>query len=140
MRPLFIDDAAKAAIQALKEHAEKNVLSIDDLLDMVDGKKPKWGDLPGSFILLLVGYRVVFSMEQQKIGLCRQLSISVNTSNRIPSMDAVQMIMNEFGFEHPLEKCILRVVDNDAIYVLECVDTDVHDNIVNGKGKIGFLK
>jgi len=139
MRPLLIDEKARAAIKVLKENAEKNILTVRDILDMWEGRQSVWGDRPGNSINLLVGYKVVFGMEQQKIGLCRHLSVSVNSGNRIPSSHAMEVLLKEFGFTNTLKDCLLRIEPNDAFYAIECVDPVAHEKVLNNMHRIKHL-
>ena len=49
-------------------------------------------------VLIPFGYRAAISYEQQPDGLCRHLSISVDTPGRVPTPEAVDMIAKAFGF------------------------------------------
>lgn len=52
-------------------------------------------------LLLPIGYRVTYSREVQPKapppGLCHHLSISVDRPGKLPSPEAVEMILQEFG-------------------------------------------
>ena len=52
-------------------------------------------------VLIPVGYRAAISFEQQPPGLCRHLSISVDTPGMAPSEPAVLMIAGAFGMRFP---------------------------------------
>lgn len=51
---------------------------------------------------LPIGYFVTYSHETQPIGLCHHLSVSVRRPNKMPSVEAVEMILEEFGMR-PLQ-------------------------------------
>lgn len=104
MRALVIDENVREQIQQVKDYAEANPFSMDDLLDTKNGELAAAGDLDGKHVLEIpVGYRVVFSMEQQPAGLCRHMSVSVDFPGKLPSVPSVIMLMKEFGFDHPLD-------------------------------------
>jgi len=66
------------------------------------------------------GFRIVFSFEDQPIGWCRHLSVSIPDRTKLPSQPAVEMIMKEFGFTGTI---------NDQTNVW--IETDVTPHAVN---------
>jgi hypothetical protein len=50
------------------------------------------------------GFHAAFSIEQQPAGFCSHLSISVERKGKMPSLEAVQMIAEEFGVPFPPDK------------------------------------
>lgn len=121
MSVLIIDEAAKERIKEVKEYAERNHYSIDDLLDIKNGAQEPPGDNGFYSCHLMTGYRVVYTIEHQpSIGLVRHMSISLN--EQLPSVPSVKLIMDEFGFESQLEECytfIENTPTGKAINVLE---------------------
>ncbi len=121
MSVLIIDEEAKARIKEVKEYAERNHYSIDDLLDIKNGVQEPPGDNGFYSCHLMEGYRVVYTIEDQpSVGLVRHMSISLN--EQLPSVPSVQLIMEEFGFENQLQDCYLFLEDTPtgkAINVLE---------------------
>lgn len=121
MSVLIIDEEAKARIKEVKEYAERNHYSIDDLLDIKNGAQEPPGDNGFFSCHLMNGYRVVYTIEDQpSVGLVRHMSISLN--EQLPPVPSVQIIMEEFGFESQLQDCFLFLEDTPtgkAINVLE---------------------
>jgi anti-sigma regulatory factor (Ser/Thr protein kinase) len=116
--PLLIDDTAREQIKALKEYAEKNQYTMDDLLDIKNGAQEAPGNNAFYSCALPVGYKVVYTIEQQVPGTLRHMSISVN--GKVPPIEAVQMIMAEFSFENELKDCYLYLEEGGvAINVIE---------------------
>jgi hypothetical protein len=104
MRPFIIDDTTKQAIERIKTHAEANVYTIDDLLDIKNGDESLIpGNNPDFTCTLPFGYRVVFTVEAQFDGSrVRHLSMSVDTPGKSPNPIAVQEVMKLAGFEKDL--------------------------------------
>lgn len=121
MSVLIIDEEAKARIKEVKDYAERNHYSIDDLLDIKNGAQEPPGDNGFFSCHLMNGYRVVYTIEDQpSVGLVRHMSISLN--EQLPPVPSVQLIMEEFGFESQLQDCFLFLEDTPngkAINVLE---------------------
>jgi hypothetical protein len=98
LRPLVIDDIAKAKIKAVVDMAEVHRLSVKDIFDIMGGRRNPPGDDPGFVCVLDFGYRCVYTIEQQAAhGWCRHLSVSV-MGGPAPNPAAVFMLMGEFGF------------------------------------------
>ena len=97
MRALIIDENAKNQIRKLIEYAEHKPVSLQDMQDTLSGKKKPIGDNLMHVLHLFQGYRVVYSEENQPMGLCRHLSISVE-GDKYPHPVACEEILKEFGF------------------------------------------
>jgi hypothetical protein len=77
------------------------------LLKLKD-RKPGFARPPSQHVIFRGGYRAAFSIEQQPCGFCTHLSISVfgrSRSGMMPSLEAVQMIAEEFGVPFPPDEC-----------------------------------
>jgi len=98
LRPLVITEAERASIRRVVEHAERNVVSRKRLEDMIAGRASAPGDTSEFTCVIPVGYRCVYSIEEQPMGVCRHLSISVLGEGVAPSEAAVDMLAAEFGF------------------------------------------
>lgn len=87
MRPLVIDDAARAAIARIVAYAK--------------GHPYRKGDMPpglnSNHVVVLSTYRVVFSFTEAGGERFRHLSISV-PSNLYPNPASAFMLASEFGF------------------------------------------
>lgn len=114
VRALLIDDAARQRIQAamararqrptpehlLKEMAYARQHSIDFRLS---DRPPKadigWKEQYLESVELERGFTAVISFEQQPVGLCKHLSISVPGVGQTPHPEAVNLIAKEFGID-----------------------------------------
>jgi len=122
MRPLLIDQKLKDEIKKLVNHAEKNPVKINP----GDTQVKPIGDNSNHVVLAEVGYRVVYSIENQPKGDVRHLSMSVDAVDKLPSVQAVIAIMKLIGFENELENCKISIEEVDsklsAINILEVLE------------------
>lgn len=126
LRPLIIDDEAKEKIKKLIAYAEQHPYTMDDLLDIYNKQKEPPGDNKEFTIYLQVGFRVVFSIEEQNQGLFKHLSVSVDHKEKdtFPSIQAVRVIAKLMGFKREVKDCIVRLEDlgdRGAINVFEAI-------------------
>lgn len=129
MRCLVIDEAAKERINQTKKYAEANFLSLGQILEMIEGpKKFCVGDNPNFTCELFDGFRIVYSIMEypnkhtkESEGYHRHISISVSGSG-LPNVEAVKMIMKEFGFKNEFEKCVVFLENDKAVNVVEKID------------------
>lgn len=112
MRPLLIDDNARQNIARLVEFADAHRLSAEEMQRRVANGGPSIGDDPRFSCEIPFGFRVVFSIEQQPMGWCRHLSVSVDHPDRMPSIPAVKMIMEAFGYKQGLDESIVHIEDD----------------------------
>jgi len=112
LRLLLIDQEVQAQIKKVIEYADSHRVTMDDILDVMNGTGTKAGDNKENVLEIQMGYRVVFSIEEQPIGPVRHLSISVDGDVKdMPSVQSVKLIMSEFGFENALENCHVFLED-----------------------------
>jgi hypothetical protein len=108
MRALFITERVREEIKRLKERASANPTRIQQVMESAleanektDVKlsdwKPEQRDALAEYIIIPMGYRVAYSVEEQPIGMCGHLSISVDKKGKLPSIDAISAIAQEFG-------------------------------------------
>lgn len=97
MRALVIGESQRKNLKALEKFASQNVVSIQSIVKMSRGELPSIGDNPKFSTEIPVGFRVVFSYEDQLVRRLRHLSVSVD-GNKYPSPESIQMIMAELGF------------------------------------------
>lgn len=107
LRPLIIDDEVRSQLASLVRHAEKNVFSMDDLLDIYNGRMTPAGDMEGFSRNLPFGYRVVYSIEEQPAGRIGHLSVSVDEDDKLPNVTVVKEIMKLVGFTRELEDSVV---------------------------------
>ena len=97
MRPLIIDDQAKARAAQVVAYAQSNVRRIAELDEATKtGAAP--GDEANFTCHILAGFKCVFTIDEVKEvgGLCRHLSVSVD-GGKWPHEAAVQEIAKLFG-------------------------------------------
>jgi len=101
LRPLLIGQVEEHNLRVLKEHAEANPLSMDDMLDIMNLSEPPPGDRPGFSVIIPVDYRITFTIDAQPDGPARHLSISVlpPTKGVYPNPEAVLEMCKCLGFK-----------------------------------------
>lgn len=102
-RPLLLSAQAQKEIGALIAHAKANPINIHEIFRIIGGNRPPPGDDPKNVIVIPVGYRVVFTIEQHQCGWCRHLSVSVLGDGVAPGPEAVAMIADFFGIDRTQE-------------------------------------
>lgn len=124
VRPLIINAESSAAITRCRRYAEDHRLTLDRIKEL-NNKKVAVGDTdPGYLCEVPGGYRICFSIEQQPVGWCRHISISVDTPGMLPNIHAVDLLLNEFGFRGSIATGgVMKYVEGQtAINVLELAD------------------
>jgi len=116
-RVLLIGETERAAIRAAIERAAKHPISFKTLKALaVEGgshltlemrrqqQGPDWEKKrpQSEFVELPVGIRAAISFEEQEIGMCRHLSVSVDTPGALPNPAIIESLIKEFGCEHVL--------------------------------------
>jgi hypothetical protein len=90
---LSIGNEERAILKKLKEHAEANIVPEENL-----NNREAVGVDDNYVAKIPADFRVVFSLEQQPLGLMRHLSLSVSRPGRIPHLMSLQMIAENFDF------------------------------------------
>jgi len=102
MRALIITTEVQAAIKAAIERARQKPIPVEYLqaaevhgrvIPLAERKPGFERGTASENVLIPVGYRAAISFEQQPPGLCRHLSVSVDTPGKLPNEPAVLMIM-----------------------------------------------
>lgn len=123
MRPLAIGEKEKKAIKQLIEYARTHPYSREKLQLIVDGMEQAPGDIKPYSISLPVGFKVVFTIEDQPMGICKHLSVSVDDPKKLPSPEAINMIAEEFGFVGTVENMEYGTVfleeESNAINIIQ---------------------
>ena len=117
MRLLQIDSDVRGQIKKALEYAKGHKFTLSQLNCIIEGgaeaENQAAGFDPGFVTHIHDGYRVVYSLEEQPIGLCKHISISVEAPGKLPHELAVKEILKEFGmnpdFKSP--KVVLWVED-----------------------------
>jgi hypothetical protein len=130
MAMLMIDDEAKAAIAKVIAYAEAHPIAFEtlraghvtdrDVLQLKD-RKPGFERPESASVIIPVGYRAAFSIEDQPCGLCRHLSVSVERKGMMPSIPAVELIAEAFGMTHFDSRWLEEFEPGQhAVNVVEC--------------------
>jgi hypothetical protein len=122
---LFIDDKAKKEIERVINYAKSNIIEFSSIAKFCPG------DFPDFVCNLFKDFRIVYSIEIQKEGKCHHLSVSL-LNKKVPSVEAVQEIMEEFGMVPDVLDCVYVWLEKnielptgevvDAINVLQLYD------------------
>lgn len=97
MRALVLDIAARAAIWTVRDYAAAHPVSRTQLDTMENPSHAVSFDL-NHVVMVPVGFRCVYSVEDQPIGRCRHLSVSIDVDGSTPHPLAVVTLMEAFGF------------------------------------------
>ena len=103
MRILQIDESTRQDIQKAIAYAESHKFTTLDIKRIINGQGKPAGDDPGFVTHIHDGYRVVYSLEEQPIGWCKHISISVEALGKYPHELAVKEILKEFGMDSNFE-------------------------------------
>lgn len=121
MSVLVIGTEEKETLKNLREHAEKNEFSLDDLLDIMNKAEPPAGDRKGFSCIIPVGVRIVHTIENHPGGKMRHMSVSLQNS-KLPMPELVNMILPELGFKTDMSECHVSIEETEkAINVMEKV-------------------
>lgn len=105
MRTLQINDETLKDIQRIINYANEHKFDKYQIKLVMAGDLKPAGLNPDYVIYIHDGYRVVYSLEEQPIGLCHHISISVEKSKKWPHEIAVKMILKAFGMSDDFKKC-----------------------------------
>lgn len=108
-RKLYIDEFVEREIKQIIEFAEQNIVSNSALYAAAVGDiKPVASDTR-RVCSVPRGFRVIYSVEDQAIGLCRHLTVSLGDSKSLPSKAVINDLMSIFGFEGEMDDCYIWV-------------------------------
>lgn len=130
LRPLVLDDDARAKIRTLREAAEAAPMVMAEVaqrLQTPEGQEAHMLDMAGRTIVLGFGTTVTFSTEDHDGRMFRHLSMAVAESGKLPNPEAVRFIIPEFGFVGVMERdCHIYIEDmpdgHHAINVVQPLD------------------
>jgi hypothetical protein len=98
LRALYIDDDIVAKAQAVQAYAIEHRETLRQIAARMSTNAPGPGNDENHVLFIPAGYRVVYSIEQQQVGWCQHISISVDTPGMWPSQESVSRILKElFG-------------------------------------------
>lgn len=100
MQALLINNKVRARIKEVVDWSLANIYALDQVKGMRDGTLPIPGNRAEQICNIPYGYRVVFSVENHPGGVMKHMSVSIaGERGTLPSMESVQLIMDEFGFK-----------------------------------------
>ena len=109
MRPLVIDEAARRRITDVLCFAEENRITKSELMEIIETNGPAVGDDENRCCYLDHGFKIVYSIEEQPVGWCHHISVSVAAIDKLPNVEAVSLIMSEFGITAKMEDCHIYI-------------------------------
>lgn len=124
IRPLIIDADTRAAIARLIAYAEAHPQNIHRIFKAMVNQATAAGNLdPKHVCVIKIGYRCVYTIDEQPVGRCRHLSVSVLGDGCAPNEYAVLELMKNFGFRGGF-KDVLRM------YTEEIGDNKIAVNVI----------
>lgn len=126
MRVLVLPDPK---VIALKAKAEACPIPLDVVTKLFKEGLPAGPHPFDPFTVdILGGYRITFTLETQRHGVCRHLSVSADAKDRLPHKPVVMALMGELGFLLSLNDCKVWLEETTtrgaAVNVLEPVGGD----------------
>jgi hypothetical protein len=116
IRALIIGVEEQAAIAELKARAAENILDAAAIAEAASRDIAAFrAGMRRQSIPLPVGYVVTYTHERQpdpRLGVIQHISISVDTPDKYPSIEAVEMILAAFGM--PPIKQAIRIWPEDV--------------------------
>ncbi len=124
---LLMDDEINQQINDLLIYAEENSFDIGQ---MINAQKTQSPIIPketydNHVITLPYNIRVIYTVEEHPLGLCKHISMSQN--NELPKKEDYILILTRFGFNIQItevgyaytEKCMVNGVECRALNVIE---------------------
>jgi hypothetical protein len=118
---LYIDSAAEREVKRVIKYAESHIVSHSALEAMVAGRVTPVGDKRGHVCTFRRNYRIVYSIEEQAIGLCRHLSVSLAQTKHVPGKAALNEILKLFGFDGDIRDCYVWVEELEHVNAVNIV-------------------
>lgn len=109
METLIIGEKENEELLALKDYANKNPLTMDDMLDTINNPANSPGVKPEYQIVIPADFKIVFTIDEYPDYKVRHLSVSRNKKDVFPSTQSVEMIMDILGFKNKIENCKVAV-------------------------------
>lgn len=122
MRALIIDERVRAYVQKVViPYAKAHRFVLADIMHLMAHPEEAPGNTPEFVAKIPMGYRAVYTEEQQPFGWCRHISVSVMAKGRLPNEHAVLAIMQLFQFRGGLKDCHVNVMEEqvDSVNVIE---------------------
>jgi len=98
LRTVSITEAVKARAEDVREHAFTHRETARQVANRLTSNTPGPGNDPAFILEVPVGYKVVYSIEQQPNGWCQHFAFAVNRPKMAPNPEAVSQILEQcFG-------------------------------------------
>lgn len=107
----------KAEKERLIYNAENNIQTKEIMIKAMNGLVPPVGTSEDFTCHSFHGYKIVYSIEEQPIGMCRHISISDNGNE--PEEYLVNHILQEFGFDLSEGKITRKYIEQG--YAFNCI-------------------
>ena len=122
---LLMDDEINQQINDLLLYAELNSFNMEQ---MVDAQKSKTSTIPkdtydNHVILLPYDIRVVYTVEEHPIGMCKHISISQN--GELPKKEDYILILDKFSFNVSQSKDVYTYSEKCLVDGIECKTLNV---------------
>jgi hypothetical protein len=121
-RPLVIDGKG---IAELKAYANENRIPLDKMKRIANGDYPPAGDYKARTIMLPVGYRVVYTIEEHPDrdgdGTKWLRHLSITCDNQPPSKHAARLLMDSFDFG-PTDDCCIYFEEMPFMKALNVIE------------------
>jgi hypothetical protein len=130
MSVLIIDPDVTESVRKVKDYAIKHPMNVDEMKSVLLNKVKSVGDRPQHVIKIPNDFRVVYSIEEQvDAKMYHHLSISlINKEKALPSVPAVEEIMNLFGMGKSITKCRKIWIENYiAVNILKNIKDEPED-------------
>lgn len=115
MPGLLIGEDERQRIAEVRAFAAANVMDPFGSITAAARDMQAYRDMMAMLTIELpIGYHITYSHEQQPDGLCRHISVSVARAGRMPSTEAVEMILGAFGMTPIRTSVALWIEDIDA--------------------------
>lgn len=137
MRPLIIDENAYREIERVMTFACERTIDRTTLEKFTEGIEQNTCDVQtdgkptplgvDNFCILPFGYKCAFTVEEQPMGWCRHISISVfpPEDGKFPNEVAVAMLLGCFGFHNGIGRGNHLWIENGyAINIIEPLRDD----------------
>lgn len=116
-RMLIIREKERLAIAELRAFANANIFEARELLETATKNIRAYRDFMKILSINIPnGYRVTYSHEQQPVGLCSHISVSVDAVRMLPSVPAMDLILQEFSMRPITESISVWIEDVDATH------------------------
>jgi hypothetical protein len=97
IQPLVLGEASRLLVEKTVAFAQAHRIGSSTLQAILDGDIDSPGNHPNYCCTIPMGYRCVYTVEEQPEGWCTHISISV-ANNPSPNIVAVNLLLQEFGF------------------------------------------